>query len=158
MQTYRRGVLSNPLVRLSTLFLALALVLPAPSTAFADEGCSSSTAGVEVQSEDASNTYYTVSTTVAPDNQAKKDKAERVVVEIDAKLAAEGINKDGVPYREEVPLHFKLVGVRYGTYSRTVKGAIVGPQVNRHILGVTIQKISCSRQDASDQNEDSSVS
>jgi hypothetical protein len=144
-------------MRICALFLMLTVILPASPIASADEGCSSSTATVEVQSEDTSNTYYLVATTVAPDDQAKKDKAERVVVEIDARLAAEGVDKDGAPIREEVPLHFRLVGVRYGTYSRTVKGAIVGPTVSRHILGVTIQKVSCQRQDASDQTEDSSV-
>ena len=50
-----------------------------------------------------------------------------------SRIAAEGVNKDGVPYREEVPLHFRLVGVRYGSYSRTVKGAIQGPRVSRHV-------------------------
>jgi len=144
-------------MRPCALFLTLALLLPAMPAASADDGCSSSTAGVEVQSEDASTTYYTVSTNVAPDDRAKKDKAERVIVEIDAKLSAEGVNKDGAPYHEEVPIHFKLVGVRYGSYSRTVKGPIVGPRVSRKVLGVTIQKVSCSRQDASDQTEDSSV-
>ena len=145
-------------MRICAILLALAVVLSASPVVSADEGCSSSTATVEVQSEDATSTYYTVGTTVAQDDRAKKEKAERVTVEIDARLAAEGVNKDGVPYREEVPLHFKLVGVRYGTYSRTVKGAIQGPQVNRHVLGITIQKVSCSRQDATDQTEDSSVS
>ena len=157
MRAYSNALLSRLRNRLFAGCLVIAVLLPASPLALADEGCSSSSATVDVQSEDASNTFYTVATNVAPDDRAKKDKAERVTVEIDAKLAVEGINKDGAPYREEVPLHFRLVGVRYGSYSRTVKGAIVGPTVNRHILGVTIQHVACSRQDASDQTEESSV-
>ncbi|HMD31357.1 MAG TPA: hypothetical protein VKG84_05575 [Candidatus Acidoferrales bacterium] len=145
-------------MRICALFLMLTVVFSASPVASAGEGCSSAAATVEVQSEDTTNTYYLVSTTIDPDEKAKKDKAEKVVLEIDARIAAEGVNKDGVPYREEVSLHFKLSGVRYGSYSRTVKGAIVGPQVNRHVLGVTIQRVSCSRQDNADSSEDSSVS
>jgi hypothetical protein len=112
---------------------------------------------VEVQAEDSEYTYYVVSTTVTPDAKAKKEKAERVTLEIDARLAAQGVDKDGAPYREEVPLHFRLAGVRYGSYSRTVKGDIKGPRVNRRVLGITIQRVACARQDPSDETEDSSV-
>ena len=110
-----------------------------------------------MQSEDDSYTYYVVSTTVTPDAKAKKQHAERVTLLIDAKIAIEGVDKDGVPYREEVPLQFRLVGVRFGSYSRTVKGPIRGPRVNRRILGITIQHVSCQWQEPSDESEDSSV-
>jgi len=123
----------------------------------APEGCSEATAAVQVQAEDDTYTYYVVSTTVSPDAKAKKEKASRVTIEIDGRLAAEGVDKDGVPYRQEVPLHFRLRGVRYGAYSRTVKGSIQGPRVNRHVFGVTIQSFSCVWQDPSDETEDSSV-
>jgi hypothetical protein len=123
----------------------------------APDGCSDSTASIQVQSEDDTYTYYVVATTVSPDARAKKEKAERVSLEIDARIAAEGVNKDGVLYREEVPLHFRLSGVRYGSYSRTVRGAIQGPRVNRRVLGVTIQRVSCRWQDPGDETEDSSV-
>jgi len=136
---------------------ALALILSA-SVGAVPEGCSDARASIEVQAEDTDYTYYVVSTTVSPDAKAKKDKAERVTLEIDARIAAEGVDKDGVPYREEVPLHFRLSGVRYGSYSRTVKGEIRGPRVNRRILGITIQRVSCAWQDPSDETEDSSVS
>jgi len=136
---------------------ALALILSA-SVGAVPEGCSDARASIEVQAEDTDYTYYVVSTTVSPDAKAKKDKAERVTLEIDARIAAEGVDKDGVPYREEVPLHFRLSGVRYGSYSRTVKGEIRGPRVNRRILGITIQRVSCVWQDPSDETEDSSVS
>ena len=78
-------------------------------------------------------------------------------LEIDARIAAEGVDKDGVLYREEVPLHFLLFGVRYGSYSRTVKGTMQGPRVNRRVLGVTIQRVSCRWQEPGDETEDSSV-
>jgi len=143
-------------MRILARFAMLALVLAASAAAFAD-GCSDVRAAIEVQSEDADYSYYVVSTTVAPDASAKKAKAERVTVNIDARLAAEGVDKDGVPYREEVPLHFRLVGVRYGSYSRTVKGEIRGPRVSRHILGITIQHVACDCQDPSDESEDSTV-
>ena len=154
MRTQERIGLAVPAL---AICLALTVLLPARRAA-ADEGCSSASAKVEVQTEEASYTYYVVSTAVAADAQAKKEKAERVIVEIDAKLAAEGVDRDGVPYREEVPLHFRLVGVHYGSYSRTVKGEIRGPQVNRRILGITIQRVACQRQDPGDQTEDSYVS
>ena len=121
------------------------------------DGCVDATVSIHVQAEDSDYTYYVVSTSVTPDPKAKKDKAERVGLEIDARLAAEGVDKSGAPYREEVPLHFRLSGVRYGSYSRTVKGDIRGPRVNRHILGITIQRVSCLRQDLSDETENSSV-
>ncbi len=139
-----------------TLCALLAMILFASARAFAD-GCSDARATVEVQSEDSDHTYYVVTTTVSPDADARRAKAERVTVEIDARLAAEGVDKDGAPYREEVTLHFRLVGVRYGSYSRTVKGEIRGPRVNRHILGITIQRVACSCQDPSDETEDSTV-
>jgi hypothetical protein len=50
-----------------------------------------------------------------------------------------------------------LAGVPYGSYSRTVKGAIRGPRVNRRILGVTIQRVSCQWQEPADESEDNSV-
>lgn len=134
----------------------LAVILSASAGAVPD-GCSDASASIHVQSEDSESTFYVVSTTVTQDAKAKKDKAERVSLEIEARIAAEGVNKDGVPYREELPLHFRLVGVRYGSYSRTVKGAIRGPRVSRHILGVTIQRVSCLRQDGADETEDGSV-
>ncbi len=143
-------------MRILTLCTLLALILCASARALAD-GCSDARATVEVQSEDSDHTYYVVTTTVSPDADARRAKAERVTVEIDARLAAEGVDKDGAPYREEVALHFRLVGVRYGTYSRTVKGEIRGPRVNRHILGITIQRVACSCQDPSDETEDSTV-
>jgi len=145
-------------LRMRTLALCLALLILHPFIAgAAPEGCTDASASVQVQAEDSDYTYYVVSTTVTPDAKAKKEKAERVSLEIDARIAAEGVDKDGVPYREELPLHFRLVGVRYGSYSRTVKGTIQGPRVNRHILGVTIQRISCRWQDPSDETEASSV-
>jgi hypothetical protein len=134
----------------------LGLTLSA-AVAASPDGCAEATAAVQVESEDDSSTYYVVATTVAPDSRAKKEKAERVTLEIDASIAAEGVNKDGAQYREEVPLHFRLAGVRYGSYSRTVKGPIQGPRVNRHILGITIQKVACSWQNPGDETEDSSV-
>ena len=143
-------------LRIPALCLVLAMMVPARTGAVPD-GCSDATAGIQVQSEDDSNTYYVVSTTVSPDAKAKKQKAERVTLFIDAKIAIEGLNKDGVPYREEVALQFRLVGVRYGSYSRTVKGTIRGPRVNRRILGVTIQRVSCQSQEPADESEDSSV-
>lgn len=138
------------------LGLCLAMILSSSAGAVPD-GCSDASASIEVQTEDSSYTYYVVATTVSPDQKAKKEHAERVTVEIDARIAAEGVDKDGAPYREEVPLHFRLSGVRYGSYSRTVKGPIRGPQVNRRVLGVTIQRVSCRWQDPSDDTEDSSV-
>ena len=143
-------------MRILVLCAILALIFSASAGA-APEGCTDATAFIQVQAEDSNYTYYVVSTTVNPDAKAKKDKAERVGLEIDARIAVEGVNKDGVRYREEVPIHFQLSGVRYGSYSRTVKGAIAGPRVNRHILGITIQRVACLQQDSSDQNEDSSV-
>ena len=143
-------------MRLLLLFAVFAMLVSAGVSA-APDGCSDSTASIQVQSEDDSYTYYVVATTVTPDPRARKEKAERVTLEIDARIAAEGVNKDGVPYREEVPLHFRLAGVRYGSYSRTVKGAIRGPRVNRRVLGVTIQRVSCRWQDPGDETEDSSV-
>jgi len=143
-------------MRILVLCAILALSFSASAGA-APEGCTDATAFIQVQAEDSNYTYYVVSTTVNPDAKAKKDKAERVGLEIDARIAVEGVNKDGVRYREEVPIHFQLSGVRYGSYSRTVKGAIAGPRVNRHILGITIQRVACLQQDSSDQNEDSSV-
>ena len=139
------------------IILAILAVIVSTSAGAAPEGCADATASIQVQAEDADYTYYVVSTTVNPDAKAKKDKAERVGLEIDARIAVEGVNKDGVRYREELPLHFELSGVRYGSYSRTVKGAIPGPRVNRHVLGITIQRVACLQQDSSDQNEDSSV-
>lgn len=138
------------------LGLCLAMILSSSARAVPD-GCSDATASIQVESEDSEYTYYVVSTTVTPDARARKEKAERVSLEIDARLAAEGVDKDGAPYREEVPLHFWLSGVRYGSYSRTVKGAIQGPRVNRRILDITIQRVSCRWQDPSDDSEDSSV-
>ena len=138
------------------LGMILALVFSASAGAVPD-GCSEATASIQVQSEDDSDTYYVVATTVTPDPKAKKEKAERVSLEIDARIAAEGVNKDGALYREEISLHFRLRGVRYGSYSRTVKGPIQGPRVNRRILGVTIQRVSCVWQDPGDETEDSSV-
>ena len=143
-------------MRILVLCAILALISSASAGA-APEGCTDATASIQVQTEDSDYTYYVVSTTVNPDAKAKKDKAERVGLEIEARIAVEGVNKDGVRYREEVPLHLLLSGVRYGSYSRTVKGAILGPRVNRHILGITIQRVACVQQDSSDQNEDSSV-
>ena len=143
-------------MRILVLCAILALICSASAGA-APEGCTDATASIQAQAEDSDYTYYVVSTTVNPDAKAKKDKAERVGLEIDARVAVEGVNNDGVRYREEVPLHFQLSGVRYGSYSRTVKGAIAGPRVNRHILGITIQRVGCVQQDSSDQNEDSSV-
>ncbi len=110
-----------------------------------------------MQSEDDSYTYYVVSTTVAPDAKAKRQHAERVTLLIEATMAVEGVDKSGTPYREEVPLQFRLAGVRYGSYSRTVKGPIRGPRVNRRVFGVTIQRVSCQSQDPSDDSTDSSV-
>ena len=143
-------------MRILARFAIIALILAASAVAFAD-GCSDARASVEVQSEDADYTYYVVSTTVSPDAAAKRAKAERVTVLIDARIAAEGVDRDGAPYREEVPLHFRLAGVRYGSYSRTVKGDIRGPRVNRRILGITVQRVACDCQDPSDESEDSSV-
>ncbi|HVN09872.1 MAG TPA: hypothetical protein VMV61_12910 [Patescibacteria group bacterium] len=143
-------------MRTGFLIAIIGALLLFPAGALPD-GCSDATASIQVQTEDSQTTYYTVSTTVAPDAKAKKDKADRVGLEIDARLAAEGVDKSGAPYREEVPLHFRLSGVHYGSYSRTVKGAIRGPRVNRRILGITIQRVSCLRQDPSDESEDSSV-
>jgi len=143
-------------MRILCLCAILAVILSAAVGAVPD-GCADATATVEVQAEDSEYTYYVVSTTVTPDAKAKKDKAERVTLEIDARLAAQGVDKDGAPYREEVQLHFRLAGVRYGSYSRTVKGDIKGPRVNRRVLGITIQRVSCVRQDPSDETEDSSV-
>lgn len=134
----------------------LALIFSASAGA-APEGCAEATASIQVQAEDSNYTYYVVSTTVNPDAKAKRDKAERVGLEIDARIAVGGVNKDGVPYREELPLQFRLSGVRYGSYSRTVKGDIRGPRVNRQILGITIQRVACVRQDPSDESEDSSM-
>jgi hypothetical protein len=134
----------------------LALIV-SPSAAAAPEGCADATATIQVQAEDSDHSYYVVFTTVTADPKAKKDKAERAGLEIDARVAVAGVNKDGVPYREEVPLHFRLTGVRYGSYSRTVKGDIRGPRVNRHILGVTIQRVACIPQDPTDESEESSV-
>jgi len=121
------------------------------------EGCSESTASVRVESEDTNNTYYVVATTANQDARAKKEKADRVTLEIDAKMDVEGVDKDGAPIREEVPLHFRLAGVRYGSYSRTVKGPIRGPQVNRRILGINIQRVSCVWQDPGDETEEATV-
>jgi hypothetical protein len=143
-------------LRILAVCLILAMMLPALAGA-APDGCSDASASVQVQSEDASYTYYVVATTVTPDAKAKKQKAERVILLVDAKLAVEGVDKDGVPYREEVSLQFRLAGVRYGSYSRTVKGEIRGPLVNRHILGVTIQRVACQWQEPGDETEDSSV-
>ena len=143
-------------MRILVLCAVLAVMFSASAGARPD-GCADATASVQVQTEDSDYTYYVVSTTVTPDAKAKRDKAERVIIEIDASLAAEGVDKDGVPYREEVPLHFRLAGVRYGSYSRTVKGTIKGPRVNRRILGITIQRVGCVRQDPGDETEDSSV-
>jgi hypothetical protein len=145
------------LVMRSMIILAILAVIVSTSAGAAPEGCADATASIQVQAEDSDITYYVVSTTVNPDAKAKKDKAERVGIEIDARIAIEGVNKDGVRYREELPLHFRLSGVRYGSYSRTVKGDIRGPRVNRHILGITIQRVACVQQESSDQNEDSSV-
>jgi len=144
-------------LRIFAACLMLTLLLPAFAGA-ANEGCADATVSVQVQSEDDSSSYYVVSTTVNPDARAKKQKAERVTLVVDAKLAVEGVDRSGVPYREEVPLEFRLTGVRFGTYSRTVKGDIRGPRVNRHILGVTIQQITCQWQEPNDENEDSTVS
>jgi hypothetical protein len=143
-------------MRLLILSMILALLVTASAGA-TPEGCSDASASILVQAEDSDYTYYVVFTTVNPDAKAKKDKAERVGLEIDARIAVEGVNKDGVPYREELPLHFRLSGVRYGSYSRTVKGDILGPRVNRHILGITIQRVVCVPQAPSDESEDSSV-
>jgi len=134
---------------LSTVLLSSARAAP--------EGCSDATVAVQVQAEDDTYTYYVVSSTVAPDARAKKEKASRVTLEIEGRIAAEGVDKSGAPYREEVPLHFRLRGVRYGAFSRTVKGPIQGPRVNRHVFGVTIQSVSCVWQDPSDETEDNSV-
>ena len=142
--------------RILVLCAVLAVIVSGAAGA-APEGCADATASIQVQAEDSDSTYYVVSTTVNPDAKAKKEKAERAGLEIDARIAVEGVNKDGVPYREEVPLHFRLSGVRYGSYSRSVKGAIRGPRVNRRILGITIQRVACVRQDPSDESEDSSV-
>jgi hypothetical protein len=136
---------------------AILAVMLSTAVGAVPDGCADASATVEVQAEDSAYTYYVVSTTVSPDAKAKKDKAERVTLEIDASLAAQGVDKDGAPYREEVPLHFRLVGVRYGSYSRTVKGDIKGPRVNRRVLGITIQRVACSRQDPSDETEESTV-
>jgi len=141
----------------SMIILAILTVIVSTSAGAAPEGCTDAAASIQVQAEDSNYTYYVVSTAVNPDAKAKKDKAERVGIEIDARIAVEGVNKDGVRYREELPLHFRLSGVRYGSYSRTVKGDIRGPRVNRHILGITIQRVACVQQESSDQNEDSSV-
>ena len=141
----------------SMIILAILAVIVSTSASAAPEGCADATASIQVQAEDSDYTYYVVFTTVNPDAKARKDKAERVGLEIDARIAAEGVNKDGIRYREELPLHFRLSGVRYGSYSRTVKGDIRGPRVNRHILGITIQRVACVQQESSDQNEDSSV-
>jgi hypothetical protein len=138
------------------LSLALAMMFPARAGA-APDGCSDSSAGIQVQSEDTSYTYYVVSTSVSPDARAKKQHADRVTLLIDATIAVEGVDKNGVLYREEVPLQFRLAGVRYGSYSRTVKGPIRGPRVNRRVLGVTIQRVSCQWQEPSDDSSDSSV-
>jgi len=143
-------------MRTLLLCVLLSLIYSA-STGAVPDGCSDSTASIQVQSEDDSYTYYVIATTVTPDPRAKKEKAERVSLEIDARIAAEGVNKDGAPYREEVPLHFRLSGVRYGSYSRTVRGTLQGPRVNRRVLGVTIQRVSCRWQDPGDETEDSSV-
>jgi len=143
-------------MRVLALNLILAVIVSA-SVGAAPEGCSDAAASIQVQAEDSNYTYYVVSTTVNPDAKAKKEKADRVGMEIDARIAVEGINKDGVRYRDELPLHFRLSGVRYGSYSRTVRGDIRGPRVNRHILGITIQRVACLQQEPSDQNEDSSV-
>ena len=143
-------------MRILVLSAIIALIFSASAGA-APEGCTDAAASIQVQTEDSDYTYYVVSTTVNPDAKAKKDKAERVGLEIEARIAVEGVNKDGVRYREEVPLHLLLSGVRYGSYSRTVKGAIAGPRVNRHILGITIQRVACVQQDSSEQDEESSV-
>lgn len=143
-------------MRILAFCAILTLVLSTGVGAIPD-GCSDATASIQVQSEDDSYTYYVVSTTVNPDPRAKKEKAERVVIEIDARIAAEGVNRDGALYRDEVPLHFVLSGVRYGSYSRTVKGEIQGPRVNRRVLGITIQRVACHWQDPGDDTEDSSV-
>ena len=143
-------------MRILVLCAILALIFSAAAGA-APEGCADATASIQVQAEDSGYTYYVVSTAVSPDAKAKKDKAERVGLEIDARIAVQGVNKDGVPYREEVPLHFRLSGVRYGSYSRTVKGGIQGPRVNRRVLGITIQRVACVQQAPSDESEDSSV-
>jgi hypothetical protein len=143
-------------MRILIVSVILTLLVPAPAGA-APEGCSDASASILVQAEVSDYTYYVVFTTVNPDAKAKKDKAERVGLEIDARIDAEGVNKDGFRYREEVPLHFRLSGVRYGSYSRTVNGDIRGPRVNRHILGITIQRVACVRRAPSDESEDSSV-
>ena len=143
-------------MRILVLCAILALIFAASAGAV-PEGCTDATASIQVQAEDSDYTYYVVSTTVSPDAKAKKDKAERVGLEIDARIAVEGVSKNGVPYREELPLHFRLSGVRYGSYSRTVKGAVQGSRVNRHILGITIQHVACVQQAPSDESDDSSV-
>lgn len=143
-------------LRFPALCLALAMMAAVRAGAVPD-GCSNASAEIQVQTEDDSYTYYVVSTTVSPDAKAKKQKAERVTLLIDATLAVEGVDKSGAPYREDVPLQFRLAGVRYGSYSRTVKGPIRGPRVSRRVFGVTIQRVSCQWQDPSDESSDSSV-
>lgn len=143
-------------MRIPVLCAIVGVILSFPAGALPD-GCSDARVTIDVQAEDSDYTYYVVSTAVSPDAKAKKDKAERVGLDIDARIAAEGVDKSGAPYRQEVPLHFRLSGVRYGSYSRTVKGGIRGPRVSRHILGITIQRVSCLRQDSSDETEESSV-